>query len=358
MSLPLVILMMALLALAVTAGFSRVSEERRIVGDQQAQVEAFAVAQSGLERYVALLDTQPVPNDSVAISIGARDTAFVALFQIRPQNGATPGLYVVRSRGVSHGAPRYSANTPPAQRTVAQYATWQGMSMDVDAAWTAISGLRSLGNQGTLDGNDYCATPGPAVAGVAAPDQLVVPPATFATGFGAPPNPVPFTTTLGGPGSFPLTAQADVHIDWDAILNTSVLQPDYTLAGVGGWPAFSASVWPVVRVDGSVTLDGGQSGQGLIVVTGDLTLTTGFTWSGVILVGRRLVVVGQPSVDGAMVSGLDVRLGFEFAESNAGETAADRINLHYNSCHVAAALSRFGHLTLVANAWTDSWPEN
>ena len=197
MSLPLVILMMALLALAVTAGFSRVSEERRIVGDQQAQVEAFAVAQSGLERYVALLDTQPVPNDSVAIPIGARDTAFVALFQIRPQNGATPGLYVIRSRGVSHGAPRYSANTPPAQRTVAQYATWQGMSMDVDAAWTAISGLRSLGNQGTLDGNDYCATPGPAVAGVAAPDQLVAPPATFGTGFGAPPNPVPSATTLG-----------------------------------------------------------------------------------------------------------------------------------------------------------------
>ena len=60
-SLPLVILMMALLALAVTAGFGRVSEERRIVGDQQAQLDALAVAQSGLERYVAVMDTQPVP---------------------------------------------------------------------------------------------------------------------------------------------------------------------------------------------------------------------------------------------------------------------------------------------------------
>ena len=34
MSLPLVILLMAILAIAVTAGFARVSEERRFVGDQ------------------------------------------------------------------------------------------------------------------------------------------------------------------------------------------------------------------------------------------------------------------------------------------------------------------------------------
>lgn len=357
-SLPLVILMMALLALAVTAGFSRVSEERRIVGDQQAQVDAFAVAESGLERYVALLDSQPVPDDSVAIPIGARDTAFVALFQIRLPNGGTPGLYVIRSRGVSHSAPRYSANTPPAQRTVAQYATWQGMSMDVDAAWTAISGLRSQSNTGTLDGNDNCATPGPAVAGIAVPDQLVAPPAQFTMGFSAPPNPVPFTQTLGGAGSLPATAHPDVRIDWNAIVNTGVLQPDYTLTGAAGWPAYSASVWPVIRVDGNVSLTGGQSGHGLIVVTGDLTITTGFTWAGVILVGRRLVVTGQPAVDGAMVSGLDIKLGSSFAESNSGENAGDAIDLHYNSCNVAAALSRYGHLTLVANAWTDSWPEN
>ena len=34
------------------------------------------------------------------------------------------------------------------------------------------------------------------------------------------------------------------------------------------------------------------------------------------------------------------------------------IDLRYDSCNVNAALARFGHLTLIANAWTDSWPEN
>jgi len=363
-SLPLVILMMALLALAVTAGFSRVSEERRIVGDQQAQVDAFAVAQSGLERYVALRDSTPVPGDSMAITIGPRDTAHVRLYQIRAAAGPVQGLYVIRSRGVSHSAPRYSVNTPPAQRTVAQYATWAGVSMDVDAAWTALSGLRSQSNQGTLDGNDYCATPGPAVAGIAVPGQLNTPPASFSSGFSAPPIPVPFINYLGGAGSFPSTAQAYVRIDWNSIVSGSVLQPDYPLTGVGGWPLYNASVWPVIRVDGNVTLNPGQSGHGLIVVTGDLTITTGFSWSGVILVGRTLIVTGQPFVDGAMVSGLDVKLGppFDnFAESSSGTTSGaggDMITLHYNSCNVAAALARFGHLTLISNAWTDSWPEN
>lgn len=353
-SLPLVILMMALLAVAVTAGFGRVSEERRIVGDQQAQVDAFAVAQSGLERYVALRDSMPGAYDSVAIALGTRDTAYVVLFQIRAPAGPTSGLYAIRSRGVSHGAPRFSVNTPPAQRTVVQYATWQGVSMDVDAAWTAISGLRSEGGAGTLDGNDACAT-APAVAGVAVPSNV---PLSGFNGFDAPPNPTgsPPITILGAD---PVIAGDAVHIDWNSIINGSVLQPNYTITGVGSWPPFDAAKWPVIRIDGNLTLTGGESGQGLIVANGDLTIDAGFSWNGVILVGRRLTVTGTaPVVRGAIVSGLDIKLGAIFDESRSGQNASDRIDLHYDSCHVASALARYGHLTLTANAWTDSWPEN
>jgi hypothetical protein len=351
-SLPLVILMMALLALAVTAGFSRVSEERRIVGDQQAQVDAFAVAQSGLERYAALMDSQPVPNDSIAIPIGPRDTAHVVLLEIRPPNGATPSLYVVRSRGVSHGAPRYSVNTPPAQRTVAQYATWGAVSMDVKAAWTAIPGLRSESGNGTMNGNDACAT-APSVAGVAVPVLAQ----SGLAGFSAPPSPTPPVRWLG---PLPANAQDSVRIDWNAIVSGPVLQPDYTLTSETGWPFFTPLQWPVIRVDGNATLDGGESGQGLIVVTGNLTITPGFTWDGVILVGEVLTVSGNgPLVRGAIVSGLNVKLGASVSDSRSGLTpGVDQIDLQYDSCKVAAALARYGHLTLIANAWTDSWPEN
>jgi hypothetical protein len=355
-SLPLVILMMALLALAVTAGFGRVSEERRIVGDQQAQLDALAVAQSGLERYVALMDTQPVPNDSVAIPIGPRDTAHVVLIEIRPDNGTTSGLYVIRSRGVSHGAPRFSANTPPAQRTVAQYATWGAVSMDVKSAWTAIAGLRSEGGGGLLNGNDACIAAAPTVAGVAVP----VTAQSGQSGFSPPPAPAPGIRWLG---ALPANAKDSVHIDWNSIVTGTVLQPDDSLTSEIGWPMFTPSAWPVIRVDGDATLDGGESGQGLIVVTGNLTIMAGFSWDGVILVGDVLTVSGNsPVVRGAIVSGLNVKLGATVNDSRGGGDAGNpppgQIDLRYDSCKVTAALARFGRLTLIANAWTDSWPEN
>jgi hypothetical protein len=343
---------MALLLVAVTVGFGRVSEERRIVGDQQAQVDAFAVAQSGLERFIALLDTMPTVDDSVAIPIGARDTAFVALLRVRVSGSSQ--LFIIRSRGVSHGAPRFSANTPAAQRTVAQYAVWQGVSMSVLAAWTSISGLRSEGGTGLLDGNDVCAG-APAVAGVAVPVNV---PLSGQNGFDVPPDPIG-SPPIAYIGADPTAAADAVLIDWNSIINGAVLRPDFTLTGVSGWPLFDVAKWPVIRVDGNVTLTGGESGQGLIVVNGDLTITPGFTWDGVLLVGRRLTVTGTaPVVRGAIVSGLDIKLGASFDESRSGQSATDRIDLRYDSCKVTAALAKYGHLALVANAWTDSWPEN
>jgi hypothetical protein len=358
-SLPLVILLMSLLALAVTVGFARVSDERRIVGDQQAQLDAFAVAQSGLERYFALTTTSPGAYDSVSIALGVRDTAFVVSWQVRAPAPGQEGIYLVRSRGVSHSARRYDASTPPAQRSVAQYATWRQDDIDIDAAWTALSGLRSQSNQGVLDGIDACGVTD--TWGIAVPENLQVPPAQWPDGFGAPPDP----TGVGGVPSirlldtWPTGAAAEVHVDWSTILAGGVLDSTYTLTGTMGWP-LSFTDWPTIRVDGDVTVTGGQSGQGLLVVAGDLIMTSGFAWQGLILVGRRAIVQGTPFVEGAIISGLDVKVvGQTFPESNSGETpGVDQITLRYNSCHVASAMQRYARLVPIVNAWTDSWPEN
>jgi hypothetical protein len=350
-SLPMVILMMALLAVAVTAGFARVSEERRIVGDQQAQVDAFAVAQSGIERYVALRDTVPGAYDSVAIAFGTRDTAYVVLFRIRDTLASQPGLYVIRSRGVSRSAPRFSAATPTAQRTVAQYAQWFGAAMDVDAAWTSISGIRSPGSNGTISGNDECGIQN--VAGIAVPEHIA--PAGL-NGFDPPPLPTgaPGVDTLG---ALPADVADQVHIDWTGIVFDSLVTPDYVLTSTGGWPAPNGT-WPTIQFNGSTTLDAGQVGQGLLIASGDLILTTGFQWLGVILVGGRITVLGTPNIHGAVVTGLDVKRGYPITESNIGVTGTDNITVRYNSCYVANALARYAHLQLIPNAWTDNWPEN
>jgi hypothetical protein len=355
MSLPLVILLMAILAIAVTAGFARVSEERRIVGDQQAQVDAFAVAQSGLERYVALRDTIPGATDSVAIPIGPDDTAFVSLFRIRAPSGSIKGLYVLRSRGVSHGG-RFSFNTPPAQRTVAQYATWQEASMDVDAAWTAIGGLAKDGNSGTISGFDACSTPAPPVAGAMVPVSTngydgyrqAPPPGTPIVPQGTP----QLNMTLPDSAS----VAAAVSIDWDGIVNGSAIVPDYALTSTSGWPS-SFTDWPMVVVDNPgtpVTLDATQTGQGILIITGDATLDLNFAWAGVVLIGGYAMIQGNASIDGALVTGLNVKLGASVFNADAGS----QMHVQYHSCNLAAALAKFSHLQLVANAWTDSWPEN
>ncbi len=361
-SLPIVIIFMSILALAVTVGLARVSDERRIVADQQANMDAFAVALSGIERYVARTDTAPGVFDSVALRVGTRDTAFVTVYRIQPPiNGRA--LYLLRSRGVSHSARRYDAITPPAQRIVAQYATLE-TPVDIDAAWTALNGLRSLGNQGILNGIDECSTPSSNVAGVAVPDRLYMPPAQFAEGFGAPPNPLgsPPIQILGGVGSYPDDARSFVRIDWNEIKNGTILNPDYTPTSPGNWPV--GANWAVIRVNGNISLGPGQSGSGLIVVTDSLELTGGFNWEGLILVGKQLAVTGSTPaparVRGAMISGLDVKLTTPpfFSESNSGTSGSDRIDLRYNSCHVRRAVSRYARLTLLPNAWTESWPQS
>ncbi|HEV8178574.1 MAG TPA: hypothetical protein VGP44_12925, partial [Gemmatimonadales bacterium] len=59
-TLPLTVLLLALMGVAVAITYSRVSSERRITGDRRAQLGAFAVAQSGLNRYLSTLTTKPV----------------------------------------------------------------------------------------------------------------------------------------------------------------------------------------------------------------------------------------------------------------------------------------------------------
>lgn len=362
-SLPLVIFLMAMLALAVTVGFARVSDERRIVGDQRAQLEAFTIAQSGLERYFAEQNENPGPLDSVAYTLGS-GTAYVHAFEIRAPSPSEDGIYLIRSRGVSTSAFRYDERTPPAQRIVAQYASWRQVDVDIDAAWTALSGLRSQGNNGSINGNDdpACSPAASPVYGVGVPFSLSSWPHQYPEGFSPAPYPLGLNLTGSPPrsvltlGADPIAAAGPVHINWEAIRYGNAL------AGTVDWPPPSGfGDWPTIFHVGDLSLS--QTGRGLLIVTGDLDLMTGFQWDGLILVGRRALVTGTPIVRGAIISGLDTKLvgaphyHSTFYESNSGDNGSDAINLRYSSCNIAAALQRHAHLVPISNAWTDSWPE-
>jgi hypothetical protein len=111
--------------------------------------------------------------------------------------------------------------------------------------------------------------------------------------------------------------------------------------------------WPVVRVNGDLTLP--TSGKGILIVTGDLRIngaTPPHTWEGLVLVGGRLRLNGNMNIFGAAVTGLNIKLGIAvdtFAIANGTKT------LRYDSCALNRALGKVGSIQRVRNGWTDTW---
>ncbi len=352
-SLPLVIILLAILSGAVAVGFLRLASERRIIGDQEAQLEAWSTAQAGLEQYAATLAGVPPASADVIVPLGGRDTAFVRLRQVRPRVGTSAAVYLVSSLGRSRSARRYDARTPPAERTVAQLAVHPALTMDVDAAWTSIGGLNKNGGSGTLSGADRCGAE-PSVAGVGVPATAVGGgPGYEQSGGALVPDGNPPVQDMGPD---PAAAAENVDIDWDAIVNNGALPPDFEYNGnAGGWPTPTQFLdWPIVRVNGDRALGPTDGGRGILIVTGNLSLSGTFTWDGIMLVGGAITSDGYNNVYGATVSGLNVQLGMTVPESDMGN--GNKV-FQYDSCAVNSALSNAFSLRLLQNAWVDNWPQ-
>jgi hypothetical protein len=262
-------------------------------------------------------------------------TATVTLTRLRPVNGSQSGLFVVRSRGVeTQGA---YAGTPQGVRTVAQYVLWQPASMQVLAGWTALSGLQKNGNAGTIGGIDLCADSN-AIAGVVVPMN---------------PGYSGKVVEVGNP-PIDSVAPDSVAIDWNAIVNQNAIPATITIPGQS-FPSAAqfadTTFYPIIRVNGDFTIP--TSGQGMIIVTGNLTINGSTTWNGVLLVGGDITSNGINGVQGATVSGLNVKLGTYVPVSTANGTKS----YNYNSCEVAKSTMSSGALVTMRNTWVDNWVE-
>jgi hypothetical protein len=350
-TLPLSMLVIALLGVSLAITYARLSSERRTNSDGEAQQKAFAVAQSGLSRYLAGVTAFPGASVDVAYADLPGGTAQVSLRRLRDTvitaSQVWPAVFVITSRGTSTGSKRYGANTPPAERTVATYALWTPISFDLNAAFTSLSGIQKNGIAGSMDGNDHCVGSGmPALPGVMVPDGMF-------GGMTSPINGNPDNTPqyMGTPGPTG-TAKDEVDIDWAAIVAGTALPPDFLLPS---WPTpFQMNAWPIVKKNGDLVLP--SSGKGILIVTGNLTIngaTPPLQWEGIVLVGGTLTSNGAMNIYGAVVTGLNVKLG----QNVPVQTIDNGTKIHqYDSCNIARALSHAGTLQRVRNGWTDTWP--
>ena len=344
-ALPLALLVMVIMTLALATAFMMSGTERRVNDSTLAQSEAFTNAESGLQRFLTgrtalgFTASPPAVIESTTVAF-AHGHADVVMQQLRPElNDSTPAIYVVRSRGVSTRA--RLTGLPRSERTVAQMVYWSSNPMKVSAGWTSLTGLRKNGGSGTLGGADGCGQR-PAVAGVGVPTT----PGYQQNGGSSVPSGTPPILDMGTPQQ----AADAVGIDWNGIVNNNTVQADVTIPP-GSWPSFSnPDYWPVILIRGDAVL---PSGRGTVIVTGDLTISGSTSWEGVLLVGNNVRSNGNNNINGAVISGLNVKLGMTVPEGDVGN---GNKTFRYNSCNVASAMSRFAVINSMSNTWMDNWP--
>jgi hypothetical protein len=347
-ALPMAILVIGFLTASVMAAFARAGAEVRVVDNQQAQLRAFAVASAGLEQYIARGRIAPL--DTV-IAFGA-DSAHVTVTLMHAPAFSDTSLYLVRSTARTRGG----VGRPVGTRTVSQFAHRVVGRLAVNASWTSLSGLVKHGSAGIISGYDACS--GNVVAGVAVPDSTYVQSGIKDVVFGEPP-----VDNMGTPQEM-----ADAtHIDWENIIHPTSpsVSPDAMLCRpgtvsydsnrgpCGSFPTAQQfedpDFWPTIVVNGSTPLP--EHGRGTLIVTGNLTFGGGDKWNGIILVGGIITDNGSGHIEGAVITGLNAKLGEPVGKSSKAEGTKDYI---YNSCDIASAMGGMARLAQVPNAWADN----
>jgi hypothetical protein len=108
----------------------------------------------------------------------------------------------------------------------------------------------------------------------------------------------------------------------------------------------------VIKVNGDLIMPAG--GKGILIVTENLTWNGSpiKTWEGLILVGGTITGNGDANIFGALITGLDVKLGETVPPYSVGN---GKKTYRYDSCALARALGHIGSIQRVRNGWTDTW---
>lgn len=359
-TLVMVMLLVCIMMLAITGALLRTNAERRNAMDGAAQVDAFAIAMDGIDRYLTGVTTLPsvLPDSQVFTVAGGR-----AVVTLRPVRLATTDtLLILVSRGEQTSGNRYASDAAVATRTVTQLVRWGSGKLKLPAAFVSLRGFDKNGAAGSISGVDACATaPAPlaSIPGLAVPSvstTILTPDYTGPLGVidGSPDNqPV----ALGTPGPTG-TAKDSIAIDWAGIRARTAITPTFyykTTSPISGhWPASSeltGSHWPITFVEGDLSLP--SDGQGILIVTGDLTISGSDQWDGLVLVGGTITSNGNNNIAGGLFTGLNVLIGTVVPRQSVGNGTK---TFQYNSCAVSKALGALGGWNRLGNARTDNYP--
>jgi hypothetical protein len=307
-------------------------EERGLVGAERVGAELFAGMTAG-----KLRDDLPRTFDSLTLFSGGdwsalirRLTSEVVLLEVAPRSPVGPASREAASVRLGWLL-RPRPDSLPAVAAVS-----------VGGPVALGEGVVISGADETAPGVDSCPSPDSAIAGIAAPFVVVSESAEL---LGAPPERLQATGDLGAfdryseratlvlPRGAYSTSPATVGTSCDLQLSTNWGDP----GGVGPCTRY----FPAIRVDGDLTIEGGV-GQGMLLVNGDLRVTSPFTFHGVMIVKGAVDITAPTDVRGILVA----------AELRSGAGPVTQLKVHYSKCIVSNSLDFSAPLSpLSSRAW-------
>lgn len=346
------IAIVGLTALA-TGGFLLANSERQVSSNHQAVVEAFYLADAGLNDYLGNQSGQPPAGPTTYGPYSYYEGSAVVTVTRVSTAGASgdPGVYLVESEG------RYdpSATGNPVTRTVSTV-TLLDLSIlpRPPGAITSGGGIKKSGSSGEINGNDECGAES-AVAGVRVPvggyDQ---------SGGG--------TVVYGDPAVEESTDPLDLDSDgstedearwWQGVLDGATVQHDHVIDESGdSWPDTSGGDMPVTYVDqNNYSVGSEESGKGLLIVRGNVSFKGGFNWDGIILVGGSVTDNGIGEIEGGVMTGLNKLLGKTVSQDDLAQDTNDDDTLNgtkkflFHSCYVKQVQQSSAVLAELPGTW-------
>jgi len=271
-ALVVVVFLLFAIGVASATGYTVVSLEADMSVQGEEATEARTIARAGLERYFG--EHIGIPTDTTVYAIG-NGTVYVSARRVAPADAAD-GVwsYVVTATAeVSN----LSSAEAPARATVRQSARLH--EEPIARTGALLASYANLDFDGNVDvsgldaGGGTCPGSSENIHGVAHRGSLVT--SGPANVVGAPTPGV----DLGSHSAVFDTA----GIRWDVLTDPTF--PVDHVNSIPGW-GFAAEDYPVIRWEGNLNAGPWHSGQGVLIVTGELAVNFLFIWEGVILAGE------------------------------------------------------------------------
>lgn len=345
------IAIVGLTALA-TGGFLLANSERRVSSNHHSVVEAFYLANAGLNDYLANQSGQPPagPTTYSPYNSYPGGSASVTVQRVATAAGDA-GLYEVTSTGSYD--PNGTGN--PVTRTVSTVALLDySVLPKPPGAITSGGGIQKQGSSGEINGNDECGVES-AVSGVRVPVGGYEQSGDGEVVYGDPPvEEISDPLDFDGDGS-----TADEADWWQGIQDGTGIQHDHVVASGDEFPDTSGGDMPVTYVDqDSYSLGSGESGQGLLIVSGNVNFGGGFDWNGIILVGGTVTDNGIGEINGGVMTGLNSLTDPNWSgtddldnDTNDDDTLNGTKKFLFHSCYVKQVQQSSAVLAELPGTW-------